>query len=189
MRKLSFTLLLASVVLLSSCGGGGVESQPANAEGFGAIETSLKEKFGANAYYTDLTVIYNASIGNSIATTVTDDPASLKMAEWTISSLGWNETAEVTLEIPEGTEAADYMFQLGDKVSLSKLGELIEDAKKKLTAEKDIANPALSMATIMWPDNGDISEAKYSIGLEPENGGTSFSFYYELNGDFIEMDY
>jgi len=27
------------------------------------------------------------------------------------------------------------------------------------------------------------------VMLNPENGGTTFTFRYKLNGDFIEMDY
>jgi hypothetical protein len=34
-----------------------------------------------------------------------------------------------------------------------------------------------------------MSKAQYVVQLEPENGGTSFSYFYELSGDFIEMNY
>ena len=81
------------------------------------------------------------------------------------------------------------MFQLGDKINLTKLGELVETSKKKLTAEKQIENPRLSMAFVKIPRSQDISKAQYSVSLEPENGGTSFSFFYKLDGEFIEMNY
>ena len=47
----------------------------------------------------------------------------------------------------------------------------------------------LNIAYIDFPDNGDMSKAEYYISLEPENGGTKFSFTYKLNGELIEMDY
>ncbi|MEO9894684.1 hypothetical protein, partial [Aurantibacter sp.] len=73
--------------------------------------------------------------------------------------------------------------------SLAKLGGLVEKSIQQLKDEKNIENPILSIASINFPDNGDISKAKYWIKLEPENGGTSFSFYYKLDGAFIKMDY
>lgn len=180
--------LLVFGISLWSCGGGAAK-QPATAQGFADIEKELKNEFGDNAHYTELTIIYNESIGNSISTTVTDDPESLEMGQWTYSMGSWNQTSEITLEVPEGTKAADFMFQFGEKVNLEKLGELVEKSKERLEAEKDIDNPRFEMAFIKYPKNGDIEAAEYIVKLQPENGGTSFTFTYRLDGSFIEMDY
>lgn len=183
--------LVATIVMTAflSCGGG-TSKQPATADGFEAIEQELKSKFGDQAYYTDLSITYNASIGNSISLTVTENPASLKMSEYVYSNhTSWKQTSEISLEVPEGTKAADYMFQLSDTINLKKLGELIEVSSIKLTKEKNIDHPALDMAFIKFPKNGDISKAQYVVKLEPESGGTSFTFYHKLNGDLIKMDY
>ena len=181
-------IILLIAITLVSCGGD-VAKQPANADGFAGIEKELKSEFGDDAYYTELTIIYNESIGNSISTTVTDDPGSLKMGQWTYSMDNWNQTSEVTLEIPEGTKAADFMFQLGEKISLEQLGELVEKSNGQLKAEEDIDNPQLEMAFVKYPKNGDINDAEYIVKLQPENGGTSFTFSYRLDGSLIEMDY
>jgi len=188
MKRLKFLGLGILFTGFISCGGG-IDNQPATAEGFGEIEKELATKFGADAYYTDLNILYVDQVGNTIAATVTSDPESLEMGEWTYSNGAWTQSADVTLEIPEGTKAADFMFQLGGEISLSKLGGLVEKSKKMLTEEKDVPNPKLSIASINFPDNGDMAEAKYWVKLEPENGGTSFSFYYDLKGEFISMDY
>ena len=189
MKNLKITVIIVTAIItLISCGGG-VGDQPANAEGFGVIEQEIKSKFGENAYYTDLKILYIKGIGNTVSTTVTDNPESLKMGEWNLAQGSWNQRSEITLELPEGTKAVDFMFQLNENISLSKLGELVEKSMKQLTAEKNIENPILSTAFVKFPKNGDISKTEYSVTLEPENGGTSFSFYYKLNGDFIEMDY
>ena len=55
--------------------------------------------------------------------------------------------------------------------------------------EHQIENPRLEMAFVKFPDTGDLNETQYSVSLEPEHGGTKFSFYYSLDGEFIEMDY
>lgn len=174
--------------MLISCQGG-ISKQAPNAKGFGAIEKEIKSKFGDNAYFTKITIMYDKSIGNSIALTVTDVPESLKMEEWIHSQNNWKQNSKITLEVPEGSKAADFMFQLDDKINLTKLGELIEKSKKQLTVEKNIENPSLDIAYVVFPKNGDISKADYNINLKPENGGTTFRFSYKLNGDLIKMDY
>ena len=189
MKVLKFTAIVAgAIITLASCGGG-TSKQPANAEGFGAIEKEIKSEFGDNAYYTDLKVLYIKGIGNTISTTVTDAPESLKMGQWDLAQGTWTQRSEISLEVSEGSKAADFMFQLNEKINLTKLGELVEKSSKQLTAEKNIQNPTLSTAFIKFPKNGDISKTEYAISLNPENGGTTFSFYYTLNGDLIKMDY
>jgi hypothetical protein len=188
MRVFNFTVIVASIIALMSCGGS-IATQPANAEGFGAIEKEIKSKFGENAYYTDLTIMYINGIGNTVSATITDDPESLKMGQWNLAHGSWTQDSEITLEVPEDTKAADFMFQLDEDFSVSKLGGLIEKSSKQLTAEKGLENPILSIASIKFPNDGDISKAEYMVRLEPENGGTSFTFSYLLNGEFIEMNY
>lgn len=185
------TALIVSVLLMNlfiSCGGS-TNKQPANKAGFTAIEKDLNNKFGDNAYYTDVSVTYNESIGNIVGVTVTEDPASLKMGQWNQTQGNWTQNQDITIEIPEGTQASDFMFQLGKTVSLSKLGELIETSKAQLSKEKQLENPRLHMASVQFPDDGDISKAEYLVMLQPENGGTTFSFQYTLNGELIKMDY
>ncbi|MFH6602346.1 hypothetical protein ACEZ3G_02575 [Maribacter algicola] len=188
MKKLKMALMGIIATMAISCGGG-ASKQPATADGFSGIEKELKKEFGNDAYYTELTIIYNESIGNSISTTVTNDPESMEMGQWTYAMGNWNQTSDITLEVPEGTKAADFMFQLNEKISLEKLGELVEKSREQLEEEKDIDNPRLEMAFIKYPKNGDIEAAEYIVKLQPENGGTSFTFSYGLEGSFIEMDY
>lgn len=186
MKKIKFALIaILSALTLASCGGGTVAS---NAEGFGSLEKELKDKFGEDGYYTNLTISNIESIGNVVTVTATEDPESLKMGEWNLTNGKWEQNSEVTLEVPEGTKAADFMFQLGDKVNLTQLGGLVEKSIDALKKEKSI-DPVLSMAFVMFPKNGDISSVKYAVKLEPKTGGTSFTYYYKLDGTFIEMDY
>ncbi len=189
MKILKCTIIaVILVVSLTSCGNG-VSSQPATKKGFTSIEKELKNKFGVDAYYTNLHISYDNTVGNLIGVTVTEAPESLKMGQWNLMRGSWKQNSEISLEVPEGSKAADFMFQLNDQINLSKLGELVETSSEQLKAEKNIENPALSMAYINFPENGDISKTEYDVVLQPENGGTKFTFRYKLNGDFIEMDY
>lgn len=188
MKQLKHFILLATVSVMLSCGQS-TSKQTANKEGFTAIENELKNKFGQKAYYTNLSVAHNATIGNTINVTVTKDPASLKMEEWNAIQDNWQQSSDISIEVPKGTKAADYMFQLGDKISLSQLGHLVEVSAKNLKEDKNLNSPTLSMASIQFPDNGDMSKAEYLVNLKPQNGGTTFTFLYNLKGDLIKMDY
>lgn len=182
------SLFFFALTLLSACGGISNE-QPNDAASFVKLEEAITDKFGKDAYFTDISIGYIKDLGPNISLTVTDNPESLKMGEWTFSQNSWSQHSEVTLEIPEGTKAEDFMFQLDDEINLKTLGEVTEKSITKLASEKELTNPLLRMAIIRYPDNGDRSKADYVVTLEPENGGTSFSFYYDLSGEFIEMNY
>ncbi|WP_420573985.1 hypothetical protein [Kordia sp.] len=188
-RIVKFVVLVISIVLFTfvSCQDG-ISKQPANAEGFGAIENEIKNKFGANAYYTDLTITFSPSIGNIVGVTVTEAPASLKMGQWNLTQSTWTQNSDISLEVPEGTKAADFMFQLNDQINLKKLGTLVTKSIKQLETEKNIKNPSLDMAFVKFPKNGDIAKTQYTIMLKPQNGGTTFTFFYKLNGKLIRID-
>lgn len=186
MKILKFTAIIV-ITMLISCGGD-ISKQVPNAKGFGVMEKEIKSKFGNNAYYTDLKILYIKGLGNTISTTVTNDPESLKMGQWNLVKGTWKQHSEISLEVPKGTKAADFMFQLNKKINLEKLGELTEKSMKQLKAEKKIKNPILSMAYVKFPKNGDLSKTEYTVKLEPENEGTSFTFFYKLNGELIKIN-
>ena len=185
-KQLSILLVLTHSLI--SCVGG-TSSEHHTAAGFEAIENELKDKFGTDAHYTDIHISHDEHLGNMVTLTVTEAPESLKMTQWNLAQNAWSEYSEVSLEISEGSKAADFMFQLGDTFSLKQMGALIEKSKTQLQEEKNLDNPKLFSALIKYPKNGDIADAQYNISLKPENGGTTFRFYYQLNGDLIKMDY
>ena len=188
MKTVKLFLFISLIILLTSCEHA-ISKQPATAMGFSAIEIALKKQFSKHAYYTDLTISHNQSIGNIITTTVTQDPASLSMEQWNMSQDRWMQTSEVSLQIPQGSKAADFMFQLNDTINLKKLGELIEKAKEELISKKNLKNPSLHLASIKFPKNGDRSKTEYLVMLKPEHSGTTFTFTYAINGDLITMNY
>lgn len=187
MNNLKLKVMVFMITILMACERG-TSKQPATAEGFGVIEQEIKNEFGDDAYFTDLKIVYAKEVGNVISITVTEAPESLKMGEWILSQNTWKQTTEVTLEVPEGYKAADFMFQLNDKINLTKLGELVEKSIKQLTSEKNLKNLTLSIAFIKFPKNGNLIETQYSVKFEQEKGGASFRFFYTLDGELIKMD-
>lgn len=81
MKNIKFIALTIILATLISCGGSS-NKQTADKKGFSAIEKEIKSKFGDDAYYTNITITHNKSIGNIIGVTVTEAPESLKMGQW-----------------------------------------------------------------------------------------------------------
>ncbi|WP_160112062.1 hypothetical protein [Aquimarina sp. AU58] len=182
MKKLLLVVLIT--IFISSCN----SKLSFDAKGFEGVEENLKGKFGDDAFYTELSITYVKQVGTIITTTVTKDPSSLKMESWNFSNSSWSQTADVTLEL-SGGKAQDFMFNLNEEVDLSKLGELVESSIKKLKEEKDIDAAVLNIASIMAPNDGDKLKMNYFIQLKPENGGTDFTFVYNLDGTLEKFDY
>jgi hypothetical protein len=187
-----FAGLCISLLLMTSCGSSSSKYTP-DAEGFAKIQADMKSKFGDDAYYSNIGIVYTSgkAPGSGIALnlTVTKDPASLSMEEWVYSSYGgWRKTADVTIEVPKDVDAREFMYQLAGKFDLKKIGELVEVSAKKLADEKQIKGAVLNMAQLN-PGNRPASTTDIYISMQPENGGTAFSFHYDLDGNLISFDY
>lgn len=186
------TSIIVSLFFIVSCESKSKYTQ--DAAGFESIQNDLKKKFGEDAYYTDISITNSigegAGAGLGLHLTVTKEPQSLKMQEWIYNSYtNWNNTADVTLEIPEGDNAKDFMYQLGGKFDLKKIGELVESSVKKAADEKNIENLVLDMVLLKTPDNTDASETTVFIRMKPKDGGTAFNFRYDLDGKLLSFDY
>lgn len=177
-------IVAVSCLTLVSCGSGGGSS-----ESFSSVKATIEDKFGADAFFTELSVTYNEAIGYIINVMTTNDPESNKMAEWTYSNGDWTQTSDVTLEIPDGYKGEDFMYQLKGYITIEKLEKLIEDAKSHLAKEKGIEKSKLVLAAIKYPEVAEGAEAEFIINLQPETGGTTFSFSYDLDGELMEMDF
>lgn len=183
MKKIKFVSAALIGIIIAACG-----SNSDQAEGFNQIQDDLNNKFGKDAFYTEISITSNSSIGYITNAIVAENPESLKMEQWSQTQGAWTQTYDIEIEIPENTKASDFMFKLGDQVKLDKLYELVEQSKKKITEEKTIPNPTLHMAFIRYPDTGEASQAQYVVIMQPENGGTSITHSYTLDGVLIETE-
>ena len=186
MRKGLFNRLAAMVValvVLTSCAGNFTQ----DVAGFEKIQSVLKSKFGDKAYYTNLMVTYDKSVGTIILVTETSQPESLTMEEWQYMKGAWAKRSDVTLEVSDGV-ATDFMYQLSGKYDLKNVGALVEKSIRKLEEEKKIKNAKVTIVSMDTPDDDSADETKIMISLEPESGGTSFTYFYNLDGELFTAD-
>lgn len=184
MKKV-FGLFILAALFLSSCGGGkqAVEGK----EDFVRIEKELKSKFSENSYYTQFSVIGAGQSGSVVSVQVTKDPSSLKLEGWNYIQGSWKQQSEITLEL-SGGKPEDFMFSLSE-LNISKIGELVEASKKKVSEEKQINDLVIDVVSVNTPKRADKSETNITIFLKPKNGGTCFKFYYTMQGDLKSFDY
>ncbi len=145
-------------------------------------------KFGAQAYYTKLS-ISNADYGSVVGVCQTNDPSSLKMAEWNYNDGSWKQISEVTLEISGGAKAEDFMFRLDKVIDFDVLSAAVKEAKQSIIKEKKIEEIRVKNIIINAPKNGDLNSMRYFISISPKAGGTDFQFWYKMDGTLDKFDY
>ncbi len=181
MKKTVIAIL--GIVIISSCGG----KISDNLSGFQELEREITDKFGEEAFYTDISVSYDKPTGLSFSVTATRDSSSYELEEWNWVTGTWTQTSEVALEITGG-KPQDFMFNLVNDVSITKMAELVALSKKKVKDKKNIET-VLNLISVSSSMDGDKSKMQYFLQLKPVTGGTSFNFYYDLKGTLKKFDY
>jgi len=184
MKPIQYIFMTLSIFFMFSCTN---EDFTPDEKGFKKIEQDLKNKFGEDSFYTDLSIKYNHEEGNVIDVTVTKYPSSLKMKGFSNVAGDWEQISEVELELKKG-EIEDYMFRLGREVSVTKIGNLVEKSMQYLTKDTQLQDITLSMASVASPVNGKKDEMLYHIELKSLVDNTYYNFKYDMNGEFCSLE-
>lgn len=180
------TLYIILTVILVSCGRNNLKfDDRASLE---TLKKELNSKFGDNAFYTNLSIV-NSDIGGIVSVSQTDTPSSLKMSDWSYVQGKWQQKTEITLEVSGNAKAEDFMFQLHKTLDFNTLINVVEASKKRVIEEKKIKKIKVELISISAPDNGDFKSMKYYITIKPKQGGTQFSFWYNMDGSLDKFDY
>lgn len=182
--KLIFIAFLSAIVL-SSCSGG----YNFSAVSLEKLNTDLKEKFGADAWYTSIVLKDNGSGKKNIVTVdVTKDPNSLRQAQWVLRG-EWEKSTDITLRI-DGGKPEDYMFQLDKEASLNQIEKLITLSKDQLKNEESVENAEIQVASIIT--NNEIRTKEegivYTLSFFSIKENKSYSFVYDLKGNLIRFN-
>lgn len=191
LKAVAFCLILIGFTI-TACeyfGGGGRTFE--TEEGVKETREQLDSKFGKGAWYTDVTLSYDKSTGTVITGTGTADPNSPKLIERHLMKGIWKDLSEITMEISGGGQPKDFMFTL-DQVNMDKIPALVKQSKEKVSKEKGIKDVVVTWVSISMPDklnNDKPAKPSYRLNVEPESGGTHFTFIYDVQGNFENMIY
>ncbi len=179
MRMRTFLCFFCCLVFLSSCT---KQEYNTSIQGFRQLEKDLKEKFGENAHYTDLTILQNTNKGLDINLLVTENPYSYKMDGWNYKNGDWQKITEVYLELNQG-DITNYLYTLKQEVNIMKIA-YIANLSIQRTEEKGLVNVSLNQIEVLSPNNGDKSKMGYMISLISKD--KAVKYHYNLKGDLIE---
>lgn len=183
MRYRNSLSLLLLPLLLFSCKSGFER----NKAGMEKLNAELKKEFGAGAWYTSIEI---AGSGSDDVVTIdqTKDPNSYKQEQWQQYHGLWDKKADITLTI-QGAQPESFMFQLDKEVSLSRLGELMEQAQQKLRTEKQVDDGVITLAQAKASAqmNNKAEGIYYSLSIESKKARKSFNFIYKLDGSLKQL--
>lgn len=160
-----------------------------NKAGMEKLNAELKKEFGAEAWYTSIELVNSGGSDDIVTVDQTKDPNSLKQEQWSQFHGFWEKKADITLSI-QGAEPKSFMFQLDKEVSLAKLGELMEQSRKRLLDEKKVDDSQVVLAQIKASSkmNSKQEGLYYSISLQSKKGNKSYNFVYNIDGNLKTLN-
>lgn len=183
LKWISGALLLS--VLLFSC----KTKYEYNAEGMAKLNQVLKEKFGADAWYTGVTIRTVSTDETAVIVEETKDPNSLKQEQWLKQSDSWEKLSNVTLQIHNG-KPEDYMFQLDKQAGLSKLSDLIQQCRQKLSEVEQVDDGEITFASIKSVNEVHNRDERilYTVSFHSDSKDKSYSFVFDRNGKLKDFN-
>jgi hypothetical protein len=179
MQTLKLIIAFFICVFISSCKSG----FEYNRAGMEKLNGELKKEFGAETWYTSIVLENSGGSDDVVTIDETKDPNSHKQEQWSQFHGFWDKKADITLSI-QGAEPKSFMFQLDKEVSLARLGDLMEQSRKQLSAEKKIDDGLVTLAEIRASNKMNTKQdgIYYSIVVESKKAGKSFNYVYDLSG-------
>lgn len=160
-----------------------------NAEGMQQLTQALEERFGADAWYTGITIRTVSNDGTAVIVEETKDPNSLKQVQWMKRGDSWEKVADVALQIHNG-KPQDYMFQLGKQASLTTLNNLMQQCREKLAELEQVTDAEITFASIKSTNEVRNRDERilYTISFHAPANDKSYSFVFDLNGKLKDFN-
>lgn len=185
---IKFSLLIASLALIISTGCNPPYST--DAEGMKKLEQDLIKEFGANAYYTYISYLrLNEDDAYGVKVQVSEEKESIQQDEYLFEAGSWVRTGPMTMQLGAETPGF-YKFQLGDGVTVAKLGEMIEKSKSDFLGKYSDKTPILTLAVLNT--NNTVTDAnskfRYTVILKDKNSEITHSYTYGVDGGLLNSN-
>lgn len=184
MKKLAFLFLIFSASVLSC-----KSKYDQNEAGFAKLESDLKEKFGAEAFYTiiNMSAAGDETMGYTIFMDKTDAADDIRQERWVLDGGSWMNAGYANMQI-DRNDPKFYKFQLGKEVRLALLGELIEASKIRFTQDGKGSDPVMKLAQVNTNNTVQDADGKYqyTVKLAQKGEKEEHSYTYDRNGKLIQ---
>jgi hypothetical protein len=187
-RIIHFSVFMA-ILAIMSCSSIGSSPVFESKDAIAKLIKELKGQYGENLAIHSLTLAFQPQIGNFVLVEGNNDINSEKLMQKKLMNGVWENESEITMEISDG-KPSDFLFTLKD-IDLSKLPEIVADAKTKVSTEKKMDKVKATTVIVGLSNNvqDKLTDLKYTIMIEPENGGTTFTLSYDATGKYRDMVY
>lgn len=186
MKKRIISLIcLAFCLVMTSC----KYHVPYNEAGMQKLQKDLFDKFGENAWYSEISILSVSDNETALRVKETADPNSLRAKAWLKQSEDWIPQDEVMLQFNDGTPK-EHLFQLSKgKMSLKTLADLIAQSNAKLK-EKGLGSAKINFVSIQSAQlvKSDAQRVIYNISYENKSDNKSYSFVYDMNGKLVSFN-
>lgn len=160
-----------------------------DAAGMVELEKDLIEKFGKEAYYTYISYMKIDDNAYGVNVQVSQDKESIQQEIWLYDAGSWINTGPMTMQISAQTPGF-YKFQIGEDVSVQKLGALIDESIKTFKSENKGQNPIVTNAVLN--SNNTVTDAntkyRYTVMLKDKDSTNTHSYTYDKTGQILNSN-
>jgi hypothetical protein len=187
-RIIHFSVFIAILAIIS-CSYIGSSPVFESKDAIAKLIKELKGQYGENLAIHSLTLAFQPQIGNFVLVEGNNDINSEKLMQKKLMKGVWENESEITMEISDG-KPSDFLFTLKD-IDLSKLPEIVADAKNRVSTGKKIdkVKATTIILGLLNKVQDKTADLDYTIMVEPENGGTTFTLSYDATGKYLDMVY
>ncbi len=151
-------------------------------KGMQQLNKMLEDKFGAEAWYSSITLVHDGAGDDMITVERTTDPDKILQEQWTWFHGFWEKKADINLQFT-GIRPRDLLFRLQQGARLLQLGQLIEKSRNELEADPDNGRCKLVMAAIKMNDPVPARPYNLSYTIQLKTGrNVSYSYDYNEQG-------
>lgn len=192
--KSIYTLLAYCSLLLTVTSCGLIQKiEPVfnSVEEMNTLIADLKTRFGEQAQYNRITMLYDKSAANVYNLSVLSTENQQLLHEWQYTYGGWKKAADVTMTLNSG-KPTDYVFTL-QNTDLTKLVALAPDAKTQIATTRKIDPNLLTIRSVsVYKPNllTSANDTRLLILVEKSenNETTLFKVEYDQNGKLKHID-
>lgn len=145
---------------------------------------TLEDKFGAQAWYSSITLVHDAAGDDMVTIERSVNPAKAQQEQWIWFHGFWEKKADIELQC-SGVTPRELLFQLHKDSGMQQLGNLVKQAMQELSADPANGRSTLVMAGMQVDDDlspEGLHEVFYVVQLRT-GAGINRNFRYNARGE------